>query len=261
MTGAMPPTEALVRVEIEGEIARLVIDRPEKRNALTPEMLAAMVGLIRTIPESARALLVEGKGAVFCAGFDLSLCVEPPDGSVMRALLTGLRDVIAALRALPIPVVLAAQGGAIAGGCALLGGADVVVSDAGAKIGYPVVRLGVSPGVSAPYLFGATGPGPARAMQLDPGLISGTRARELGVVHQCMDRPEEVVPAAARLAGELARKPRGGMAATKAWLMELEGLTGDDRGARALETSISLTGGAEERELLARALARPGTKV
>jgi enoyl-CoA hydratase/carnithine racemase len=87
-----------VRVEIEGEIARLVIDRPEKRNALTPEMLAAMVGLIRTIPESARALLVEGKGAVFCAGFDLSLCVDPPDGSVMRSLLTGLRDVIAALR-------------------------------------------------------------------------------------------------------------------------------------------------------------------
>src|SRR5690606_31084299 len=90
-----------------------------------------------------RALLLRGEGPVFCAGFDLDACRHDP--LAMRALLTGLSATILALRTCPCPVVIAAQGAAIAGGCALLGGADFVVTDAQARFGYPVTLLGISP--------------------------------------------------------------------------------------------------------------------
>ena len=72
------------------------------------------------------AVVLEGEGAAFCAGFDLSLCKENSDA--MKELLTGLSGVIRAMRGCPAPVVVAAHGAAIAGGCAMLAGADVVVT-------------------------------------------------------------------------------------------------------------------------------------
>src|SRR5690606_9036453 len=83
----------------------------------------------------ARALLLCGEGPVFCAGFDLDTCRGEGGDEALRRLLRGLSGAIAGLRAQERPVVVAAHGAAIAGGCALLGGADVVVADAGAKLG------------------------------------------------------------------------------------------------------------------------------
>ncbi len=129
-----------------GDIREIALARPDKRNALTPDMLLALRDRITAKATVApRVLLLSGQGPAFCAGFDLSLCKDHPDGSVMRALLSGLHDCIAALRSLDIPVVIAAHGSAIAGGCALLGGGDIIITNAQAKIGYPVPRLGVSP--------------------------------------------------------------------------------------------------------------------
>lgn len=238
-----------VRLEVDGAIASLVWQRPEKRNALTPSMLADAIRLLAALPPDARVLLLEGEGDVFCAGFDLSLCVAAPDGRVMRELLIELSQMVTALRNLPIPVVAAVQGGAIAGGCALLGGADVVISDSAAKLGYPVTRLGISPGVSAPFMVPGIGAGPARARQLDPGLIDARRGLEIGLVHRLVAAPGDVRPEARKIAAELSAKPPHALAATKRWLMELDAVTPSVI-ATGLDTSLRLTGGDEERRLL-----------
>jgi enoyl-CoA hydratase/carnithine racemase len=240
----------IVRVS-RGAVAIIRFSRPDQRNALTPEGLTDFVAAVRAT--TARALVIAGDGPVFCAGFDLKRCAD--DSATMPALLRGLSDAILALRALPCPVVAAAHGAAIAGGCALLGGADVVVADRVCKLGYPVVRIGVSPAVSAPFLRGAVGDGPARTLMLDPGLTTGEAAARAGLVHELVDRPEEVFPRSLELAAALAAKPPGAVAATRSWLREIE--DAESSAPRGLDASIGLVGGAEERSLLTAALRKP----
>lgn len=243
---------AYVRTERDGTIGILWIDRPDKRNALTPEMLDDLSGGLTAL-DGARAVVVAGVGDMFCSGFDLSLCVASPDGAVMRRLLTGLSAFIGALRRFPAPVVVAARGAALAGGCAILGGGDVVVTDPGARLGYPVVRIGVSPGVSAPFLTRMVGFGAARARLLDPGVIAGSRAVEIGLAHECVVAGE-VLARSMSIARALATKPARALAVTKAWCHEVGSTDDDDAASRALAVSLSLAGGPEERAMLAAAM-------
>lgn len=250
----------MIRVEHEpvsggsggGEIATIVLDRADKRNALTPDMLHNLRVAVEHAGHEhhARAVVLRGEGQAFCAGFDLSLCQDDP--LAMRAMLTGLSNTIRALRRCPCPVVIAAHGAAIAGGCALLGGADFVVTDAHAKLGYPVTRLGVSPAVSSPFLRQSVGDGNARARLLDSELIDGRRACAIGLAHECVEREEDVLARAMGVARAFAAKPPHALHQTKRWLNELDGSLDERAIDGALHASLGLTGGEEERELLAR---------
>jgi methylglutaconyl-CoA hydratase len=239
----------VIRVETADRVRTVTLDRADKRNALTPTMLGELAAAF-AIADNSGAVLVRGEGRVFCAGFDLDLCKDDPDDQpTMRALLQELSRALRAMRACPVPVVLAAHGAAIAGGCALLGGADLVVSDRDAKLGYPVVRLGVSPAVSAPLLRLGVGDGAARRLLLDPGLTIGERAHTLGLVHELVESREQVGPCAHELAKSLASRPEGGMIATKRWLNEIDGGT-DDALDAGLAASLSLIGGEEANRML-----------
>ena len=257
MTTAPPkqPSEHVRLDRTAPGLAELVLDRPDKRNALTPAMLADLARLARAAAEDDEtgALLLRGEGRSFCAGFDLTICRDDP--AVLSELLRGLDAAIAALRSVRTPVVVAAQGAALAGGCALLAAADLVVSHETCRIGYPVVRIGVSPAVSAPTLVPRVGPGAARARLLDPGLTDGARAQRMGLVTHLVESAEDVTPRAQIVALELSRKPRRAVRTTREWLREVEDGVGD-AGAGGLETSRGLVGSEEQRALLTRALER-----
>lgn len=245
----------MIRVEHHptpgGGIALVLVDRREKKNALTPDMLENLRAAIERVHEErgdTRVLLLAGEGGAFCSGFDLSLCRTDP--LAMSDLLTRLSRAIRAMRSLPVPVVIAAHTAAIAGGCALLTGADFVVTDAAAQIGYPVVRLGVSPAVSGPTLALAVGSGHARERMLDPALFDGREAVRIGLAHEVVERPEDVRPRAMEVARALAAKPPDAVAATKWWFGELEGADRDGALERALAASLAIAGGPEERARL-----------
>ena len=230
----------------------MVLDRPEKRNALTPDMLANLVSsadLVHSGKGRADAVVLAGEGPAFCAGFDLSLCRD--DAQMMAALLTRLSHAVRSLRRISAPVVVAAHGAAIAGGCALLGGGDIVVADRGARLGYPVVRLGVSPAVTAPALASCVRGGALRRLLLDPGLITGDEGARLGLVHEMIEAPADVRARAIEIASALAAKPPLGVHTTKRWLTEIEGADRHDVFDAALRASLALAGGAEERSRLA----------
>jgi enoyl-CoA hydratase/carnithine racemase len=235
----------------------ITLARPEQRNALTPAMLTALTSSVGQLAGVSRAIVLTGEGAVFCAGFDLTLCRDAPDGSVMRQLLIGLSASIRILRAIALPVVIAAQGGAIAGGCALLGGGDIVITNADAKLGYPVLRLGVSPAVSGPFIQAAVGGGHARARLLDTQLITGTQALEIGLAHECTPTPGEVFSSAMAIATQISGFPQTALQTTKRWLAEVEAarVGSEDEPNLALAASLQLCGGDEERRLLAAAWA------
>lgn len=209
------PAEALA-----GEVPIVWLHNPESRNAMTPDLLADLQRCIRTLAEGGHPILLAGKGPCFSAGFDLKLCRDNP--SVLTELLCYLHNVIAAMRAASVPIVIAAHGAAVAGACALFGGADYIVTDATSKIGYPVVRFGLSPAVSAPFLSQQIVAGQARQLMLDPSLISGEEALRVGLVHECVAVPNDVLPAAKAMARALASKPRAAFAATKDLLREIE---------------------------------------
>lgn len=236
----------------ERRLGIISLARPEKRNALTPEMLRELASVIRGTSDSTDAIVLTGEGRSFCAGFDLKMCQDAPDGSVMRELLTTLSEAIQTMRSVTKPVVIAAQGAAIAGGCALLGGADIVVSHPTAKLGYPVTKIGVSPAISAPFLMQNVTPGACRERLLLPELISGEAAHRLGLVHVLADEAEDVLEHAIAIAGGLALKPPTAYAETKKLTQRLEPTTTDALVKAGLKTSLSLTGGDEERAFLAR---------
>ena len=240
----------MIRVSHDGPVATITLDRPDRRNALTPDMLGRLAAAIPEAARASRCLVLAGAGKVLCAGFDLSLCKDDHSGSVMRSLLTGLSRAVRALREVPVPVVIAAHGAAIAGGCALLGGGDVVITDDQATLGYPVTRMGISPAVSAPFLRLSIGDAACRERLLDSGLISGADAVRLGLAHESLAGADDVIPRSLAVAAGLAEKPAGAMAATKSWLNQVSpvGTFAD----AALGVSLGLAGGPEERSRLAQ---------
>ena len=231
--------------------AEVVLNRPEKRNALTPQMLDEFIERIEEAgaDDRAGAVLVRGEGKSFCAGFDLTLCNENSDA--LAAMLTGLSKAVRTMRRLGKPVIVAAHGHAVAGGCALLGGADLVIADRALKLGYPVVKMGISPAVSAPFVRQALASTRTRGLLLEPELIGGDRAREMGLVQLLVDLPEDVTPRGQIEAQRFASKPPKAMSATRKWLAEIEGLDADTGIDRALQASLELVGTPEERERLA----------
>ncbi len=239
-------SDTLIQSEVVDSITTITLDRPDKRNAMTPGMLEQLLAAIDAVPDNTRAVVLRGSGPTFCAGFDLKMCAADPSGDTIRALLTGLSNSVRALRALPQPVVLAIHGAAVAGGCALLGGADIVVAHPETKLGYPVVKIGVSPAVSAPYLSASIPDGPTRALLMDPDLIRAQRALELGLVHELNEHPHD---RARTIAQTLASKPVTGVRATKALCNELTS-TRTDRAGDALNASLSGAGSEEERAML-----------
>jgi methylglutaconyl-CoA hydratase len=238
----------MIRFEVLDNLAAVTLNRADKRNALTPDMLESLAGVFERMPPPVRAVIVSGDGPAFCAGFDLKMCAADPSGETMRQLLTALSRCVRAMRAVEAPVVLAIHGAAVAGGCALLGGADIVVAERQTKLGYPVARIGVSPAVSAPFLSIADGP--ARARLLDPDLISAEEALTIGLVHELAEGPGATRERANDIARYLAAKPGIGVAATKALCNHLSRHR-TDLAMEALTTSLAGAGSDEERERLA----------
>lgn len=240
----------MIRVDREDQIVFITLARPEKRNAMTPGMPDDLAAAVESLPRGVRCIVLRGDGPTFCAGFDLKRCAADPSGDTMRRLLTGLSRCVRALRAAEAPVVAAVQGAAVAGGCALLGGADVVIADRQTRLGYPVARIGVSPAVSAPFLTATIPDGPARTLLLDPELITAERAMTIGLVHELSDGADDLDRRARGTARRLAAKPGHGVAATKRLLNELA----QPRTAHAdaaLDVSLSRVGSPEERDRLA----------
>lgn len=230
-------------------IRNIELARPDKRNAMLPEMLHALVTAVEST-DATTPIALTGQGKVFCAGFDLRACAEDESSGLLRDLLTVLSSCVKAMRDHTSPVVLGIHGAAVAGGCALLGGADIVVCERGTKLGYPVVKIGVSPAVSSPFMLGAMRPGVVRTRLLDTQLIDAQQALRLGMVHEVCDGPETARSRCSELARSLAQKPGHGCRATKAWLNEVCAVSGE-QALRSLDTSLGLTGNDEQNERLA----------
>lgn len=246
----------LVQLSVDGGLARVTLQRPGARNALSLEVITALAGALRALedrlrgdPDSVRTMILGGAGRSFCAGMDLKAVAADPEA--MGRMLRELSRVNRAIRRLPVPTIAQVQGAAIGGGCGLMVVCDFAFTHAEAKVGYPEVDLGVCPAVVAPWLVRRIGAGRARAMLLAGGVISGAEGFAAGLATHLV--PEAELPAAVEAwARRLASGGPRSLAATKHWLNELDGSNDDAVADRAAEISAEIIAGAEAQERLRR---------
>jgi methylglutaconyl-CoA hydratase len=171
-------------------VARVTLARPATRNALDAEAIEALASAFGAFAgESAdrlRAVVLAGDGPAFCAGADVgwmrsAIAMSREEN---EADARGLAAMLAAIDACPVPVIARVQGAALGGGAGLCAVADVVVAEAGARLGFPEVRLGLIPATIAPFVVRRIGEGNARALFTTGRVIDAREASRVGLVHR-----------------------------------------------------------------------------
>ena len=134
----------MILYQVEQGIARITLNRPEKRNALNPELIDE---LKKAVERSDRLIVLTGAGSDFCSGADLSGLHEAANADVLDHLASAraLADLFIAMRRYPHPIIVAVRGRALAGGCGLATAADIILAAESAQFGYPEVNIGFVP--------------------------------------------------------------------------------------------------------------------
>jgi methylglutaconyl-CoA hydratase len=185
----------------DGNIATIALTRPEKRNAISAQMISDLLSALEQAEtSSARVVILTGSGKAFCAGMDLE---ELQALATTHSLAKHLEDarrmskLFYRLYSFPKPVIAAVNGAAIAGGCGLATLADITLCVPEAKFGYTEVRIGFLPALVAVFLRRQVGEKQARELLLTGRVIDSAEAARLGLVNEVvatdlMDRAREV---------------------------------------------------------------------
>jgi enoyl-CoA hydratase/carnithine racemase len=196
-----------IRLERSGDVAELVLNRPERRNALDRSAVAAFAAALDDLDKNPpRALLLRGEGKGFCAGRDLS-DAEPLTEDGEAILRDDLNPLVARLAGLRCPTVAAVQGAALGTGLGLALACDLLLVGEGAKVGSPFAAIGAVLD-SGSHLFLCSRIGPARTLELvyTGRFLSGTEAVEWGIANQ-VHPDDELLGAARALAAGIAAGP------------------------------------------------------
>src|SRR5205823_4776594 len=135
--------------ESDGAVARITLNRPEKRNALNDVLIAGLKGALEHAQNdpAVRAIVIAGAGTDFCSGADLAAVQKISETSVADTIedARSLMELFVLIRQVTVPVVAGVRGRALAGGCGLASACDIVLASATARFGYPEVRIGFVP--------------------------------------------------------------------------------------------------------------------
>lgn len=171
----------------EGAVARLVLNRPDKRNALNAELVAALKGALREADadDGVRVVAIEGAGKDFCSGADLSALRRIAGASAMENLedVDELAELFAFPRRMRKPVVALVRGRALAGGCGLATACDLVLAAESAQFGYPEVRIGFVPAMVMAILRRNVSEKRAFELIVRGKPISAAEAERIGLVN------------------------------------------------------------------------------
>jgi methylglutaconyl-CoA hydratase len=228
----------ILKVREDGGILTLLMNRPEKRNALSGALVEALsVALAEARDrEEVRVILLRGAGPDFCAGADL----KELEGMLDQTPEAGLEDarrlgaLLLAMRRHPKPIVAVVHGRALAGGCGLATACDLVLAREDAELGYPEVHLGFVPAMVMAILRQKVTEGRAFELVMLGQRIPAREAHRIGLVNRLIP-PEDFEEGVSAFAAEIARKPASALALTKGLLYEQADLPvaeGIERGAQ-----------------------------
>ncbi len=198
--------EPAVLVNRQNHVLEITLNRPDNRNSMTPEMLAAFGAAVRQAasdPE-ARCVIITGTGSSFCAGADFKSDLldaghqAPPDAQY--AVYGAFLDILE----IRVPVIAAMQGHAVGGGLGLALVCDARIANQEARYGANFVRLGLSPGMAISYMLPRLiGLPKALELMLTGRIVTGAEAADLGLANYAVDGTE-VMDRARAIAAEIA---------------------------------------------------------
>ncbi len=230
-----------VRLLRDGAVGRIILARPEKRNALDRRMADDLFAALAQFESDAacRVIHLGAEGEDFCAGVDLEALERMLEAGsdAQRADAEALGRVFLAIRALMKPVVCTVRGRALAGGAGLATACDIVLAHEGAEFGYPEVRVGFVPAMVMTMLRRAVGEKHAADLVLTGRIISAEEAERIGLVSR-------VVPAATfdddinATLEQISLAPPTSLALTKWLFHKLDALSFEDGIAAGVVTNV-----------------------
>lgn len=183
----MSETAKEVLYAVEGTIARITLNRPDKRNALNDALVNGLKQSLREADETdaVRAVVITGAGADFCSGADLAALQKISESSITENLedAASLMELFKQIRRVRVPVIAAVRGRALAGGCGLATACDMVLAAASARFGYPEVKIGFVPAMVMAILRRNVAEKRAFELITRGGEISAAEAERVGLVN------------------------------------------------------------------------------
>jgi methylglutaconyl-CoA hydratase len=200
------------------QITLVTLNRPERRNALTLELLTELVAAIKVASDEAheRILILRGAGAAFCTGLDLK-AATPQNAHATAEMVA---KALLALSQTRLVTIAAVHGAAVAGGAGIMSACDFVVAAEGTKIGYPEVRRGLVAGLVMTFLRRQIGERNMSELLLGSELIAAERAKEIGLVNRVVSQ-ENLMSEAQKFADSVLQGAPGALAQTKRLIEEL----------------------------------------
>jgi methylglutaconyl-CoA hydratase len=257
-------------LSIDSDLATLTFNRPEKRNAISPQMIEELLAALGEIEHgAARVAILTGAGRAFCSGMDLDALqllaeqsqahhvrssgraaeIAPPSEASLEDS-RRMRHMFHRIYMFPKPLIAAVNGPAIAGGCGIATLCDFTLAAPEAKFGYTEVRIGFIPALVSVFLLRQLGEKAARDLLLTGRIIDAAEALRMGLI-------TEVVPAAQlldrarQLAAQLIENSPASLAYTKRLLNEFSRVSIDRKLELALEENARIRSTADFREGLA----------
>lgn len=237
-----------IKVEVDARgIVQLRLIRPDKRNALSAQMIAELTEFAASAQERRdwRAVILSGDGATFCAGGDLDWMRQQmqSDRKTRMAEARKLATMLGALNGLPQPLIGAIHGSAFGGGVGMACICDVALATPETLFGLTETRLGIIPATIGPYVLARMGEGRARRVFMSAKRFSALEAVELGIVSRVVSADALMNEAVAEAELYLSTAP-GAVASAKALARSLSRSLDADR----IEESISALADAWEQD-------------
>ncbi len=233
-------SDGVLRYSVEDGIATLLLNRPEKRNALNGALVAALrEALVRAADDrEVRVVVVRGEGKDFCSGADLAelekIASQGPEDSVEDARRMG--ELFIQMRRHSKPIVAVVHGRALAGGCGLATACDLVLCRDDAELGYPEVNLGFVPAMVMAILRRKLGEGQAFELVAGGWRINAAEAERMGLVQRVF--PESAFENEVwEYVADLAKRPPSAVTLSKRLLYGLDAVSFEEGIARGAEVN------------------------
>lgn len=249
-------SEPLVLADLHDGLARLTLNRPQKRNALTRELLTVLHARLVEIAgrPDVRCLVLAARGPAFCAGMDVAQMQEtaarPDAANIWHADSQLYHDVVATLYGLPFPTLAVVQGAALAGGLGLILACDLVVAADAATFALPEPMRGITAAIVTPLLLHRAGPAAASYMLLAGAGVDARQAQQMGICQTIVEAARLEAAADERVGAIFSGAP-GALAITKQQLRACSTPDVLKQLAEAVAVSASARETAEAREGLA----------
>jgi methylglutaconyl-CoA hydratase len=217
-----------ILVESGSAVARITLNRPTKRNALSAGLIAEVTEALDLCAkdDKVRVIVLNGAGSDFCSGADLQALEKNKEATVLEMMEDARKtaDLFLRMRQLPRPIIAAVQGRALAGGCGLAMAADLVLASQSAQFGYPEINVGFIPAMVTAMLRRVASEKTVFELVTTGEIISATRAWELGLINRVFSDPDfqrEVDT----YATALSVKPPAALALAKKLVYHLDGMS------------------------------------